>query len=119
MKTKKELKEDYKQIRFKIGVFQIRNTVNGKIFISSAVNLDAIRNSNFAQLRFGAHRNEELQKDWNQYGEENFQFEILDEIKQDETKVVDYSKDVKQLEKMYIDELKPFDDKGYNMEPKS
>ena len=42
MKTKKELKEEYNNIKPRIGVFQIRNTVNGKIYIEASVNLDKI-----------------------------------------------------------------------------
>ena len=35
-------------------------------------------------------------------------------IQQDEASDVDYKKEVKLLEEMYIEELQPFDDKGYN-----
>jgi hypothetical protein len=31
MKTRKELKEEYKQMKFKMGVFQIKNNINSKI----------------------------------------------------------------------------------------
>lgn len=42
MKTKKELTEEYKQLKFKMGLFQIRNVINGKIFVESSINLYAI-----------------------------------------------------------------------------
>ncbi|MBF0541152.1 MAG: GIY-YIG nuclease family protein [Nitrospirae bacterium] len=114
MKTKKELKDEYKQIKFKMGVFQIRNTINGKIFVGSSTNLDAIWNRSRTQLDFGSHVNSNLQKDWKEFGEVNFKFEILSEIKQKEMEIVDYNSEVKVLEEMYLEQLKPYDDKGYN-----
>lgn len=114
MKTKKELKEAYNLIKNKAGVFQIRNTVNGKIYIEGSVNLDKIWNRHRSELRLGAHRNVSLQKEWNEFGEDNFKYEILSEIKQEENLHTDYAKEAKQLAKMFIEEIKPFGDKGYN-----
>jgi group I intron endonuclease len=115
MKTKKELKNIYKEMKFKMGVFQIRNTVNNKIYVESSTDLVAIWNRHKFQLNCGLHPNSELQKDWKKFGKENFSYEILSEIKQDDTKPVDYKKEVKQFEKMFIEELQPFEDKGYNI----
>ena len=112
--SKKELKDAYKLIKFKIGVFQVRNTVNNKIFIDSSVNIDAIFNRFRLQLNFGSHPNSLLQNEWKQYGEEQFKFEILAEIKQSETEEKNYALEAKQLAEMYIDELQPFDDRGYH-----
>lgn len=114
MKTKKELKEEYSNLKPKIGVFQIRNTVNGKIYIEGSVNLDKIWNRHRVELNFGGHRNVALQKEWNEFGEANFKYEILSEINQEENRNVDYAKEAKQLAKMFIEELQPFGDKGYN-----
>ena len=118
MKTRKELKEEYKQKKYEMGVFQIKNKVNGKIFISSSIDLQAIWHSQKLQLDFGNHSNYELQDDWKKYGADNFVYEILDEIKQKDDKPQDNAKDVKALEEMIISELQPFDDKGYNKRPK-
>ena len=41
---KKDLKQDYKQMKFRMGVFQIRNTLNNKIFVDSSMDLVAIWN---------------------------------------------------------------------------
>jgi hypothetical protein len=114
MKTKKELKEAYHLIKPRIGVFQIRNTVNGKIYVEDSVNLDKIWNRHRVELNFGGHRNVALQKDWKEFGEANFQYEVLSEIKQEANKNIDYAKEAKTLAKMFIEELQPFGDKGYN-----
>jgi group I intron endonuclease len=114
MNANKQLKEAYKLKKFKIGVFQIRNTINGKIFVGSSVNLDAIWNRIKAELKLAGHRNEKLQQEWALYGEENFLFEILYEIEQKDSDKLDYNKEAKKLEAMFIEELQPFADKGYN-----
>ena len=107
-------KEAYKQMKFTIGVFQIRNMINNKILVESSTDLTAIWNRHQFQLKNGLHPNAALQKDWDTAGGQNFSFEIISEIKQDETRTADYRKEVKQLEKMFIEELQPFGDKGYN-----
>jgi frataxin-like iron-binding protein CyaY len=118
MKTRKELKEEYKQMKFKMGVFQIKNNINGKIFIGSSLDLKAIWYAQKLQLDMGMHQNSELQKDWKEFGSENFSYEILDEINQTEDKPIDYKKEIKTLEDMIIDDLQPFEKNGYNKKPK-
>lgn len=97
-----------------MGVFQIKNTVNDKIFIESSTDLISIWNRHRFQLNLGSHPNAELQKDWNAFGEDKFSYEILSEIKHLESEIIQYQKEVKILEGMVIEELQPFDDKGYN-----
>lgn len=118
MQTKKDLKEAYKQMKFPAGVFQIRNTSNGKIYIDSSVNLNTIWNRHKTQLKFGSHPNEELQKDWNLLGEDCFVYEIVSETDQKDNEPTDLAKEVKQLEQLFLEELQPYNDKGYNKRKK-
>ncbi len=80
-----------------MGVFQIRNIVNGKVFIGSSLNLDAIWNRNLSELRLGGHRNPKLQQEWNTFGEVNFVFEVLTELTQNDGATLDYGKEVREL----------------------
>jgi hypothetical protein len=114
MKTNKELKNDYKFYKSPKGVFQIRNKTNGKIFIGNSRDLKAIWNRQRTQLNFGNHPNQELQNDWNLLGEDSFAYEIIFEIKEVEGKEIDIPKELKILEQLYLEELQPFDDRGYN-----
>ena len=68
IKTKKDIKNEYKKKVFKKGVFQIRNIANGKIFVSSGMNLDVNWNSHKFRLNLGMHESKDLQKDWNEFG---------------------------------------------------
>ena len=113
-KSNKQLKDEYKPKKFRIGIFQVRNAINGKIFVGSSINLDAIWNRIKVEVKFGGHRNEKLQNDWKEFGEENFVFEVLSEIEEKDGDKVDYNKEVKTPEEMFIEELQPFGERGYN-----
>jgi GIY-YIG catalytic domain len=115
MKTNKELTQEYKLIKPVMGVFQIKNEQNGKIFIGSSTDLRAIWNRFKVQLNFNSHRDKMMQADWNEVGESHFTFTILAEIEHQETsQKVDYAKEVKTLEEMFIEELQPFEERGYH-----
>jgi len=117
MKTKKELKAGYRELKFKAGVYQIRNKANGKIFLDSSVNLDASFNRATMELGSGTHRNERLQADWKIFGADQFEFSILAEVQQKHGETPDLRMESKDLEKLYFEELKPFGDRGYHKIP--
>jgi hypothetical protein len=64
------------------------------------------------------HRNEALQRDWNQWGEAAFVFETLSEIEHEDGAATDYNYEVKKLENMFLEELQPFDERGYHNSPR-
>ncbi len=118
MNSKKELKDAYKRKKFKMGIFRITNKQNGKILIGNSTDLEAIWNRYQMELKFGSHRNKQLQADWDAFGPENFQFEILAEVKQDDKKTTaQLKKELAELEQLYLEELTPFEEKGYNKKP--
>ena len=86
MKRRKQIKKDNKPAIPIAGVFQIENTVNGKLLVEESTDIHAKWNRHRFELRFGGHRNKELQQDWNDQEDENFVFKLLSEleIKQDE-----------------------------------
>ena len=114
MIDKKELIRNYKQTIQEMGVFQIKNRINGKLFIGNAKNLKGILNSNRFQLKTGRHFNKELQQDYNNNGEANFDFEVLDYLKPKEDHTGDYSEDLTMLQEMWLEKLQPYNEKGYN-----
>lgn len=116
-KTRKELVEEYKQRKVPMGVYQIRNKINGKVFVGSSKDLNAIWNRNRLQLDVGGHPNTELQKDWKELGESNFSYEIVSELKPspDDAPGKDYYEDILGLEKLFLEEIQPYAEKGYNI----
>lgn len=63
----------------KKGVYHIINTVNGKKYIGSTTDIEQRKKHHFTGLRSGNHRNPDLQKDYNAYGEQAFTIEIKEE----------------------------------------
>ena len=62
------------------GVYIIFNKVNGKYYIgSTTVSFKRRFNKHKLSLRKGVHHSVKLQNAWNKYGEDNFEFEILEE----------------------------------------
>jgi group I intron endonuclease len=109
---KRELKSEYKLNHRPMGVYQIRNIVNEKVLIGAALDLPGILNRHKFQLKMGNHRNSALQTEWNEFGEENFAFEILDEITPKEGR--DHREELIFLEELWLEKSQPYGDRGYN-----
>jgi group I intron endonuclease len=114
MINKKELKQKYKETLPPMGIYQIRNGVTGKIFVGKSKNLHGKSNSFKFQLRHGSHMNSDLQNDFNIYGEDNFFFEVVDELTPKEGVKYDYTEDLNTLEELWLEKLQPFGERGYN-----
>src|SRR5512140_365 len=81
LKTRQDIKRDYKERKKPAGAFQVKNTANGKVLLGSSLNLEGPLNSHKFMLTIGRHRNETLQKEWNEFGPEKFVFEVLEVVK--------------------------------------
>ncbi|HEY0459339.1 MAG TPA: GIY-YIG nuclease family protein [Pyrinomonadaceae bacterium] len=110
--NKKDLIREYKETTQPSGVFQIRNLQNEKIFVGSSLNLEGIFNRHRFALNAGSHQNKALQADWNEAGAENFAFEILEEIQPREN--LDLKKELEFLEDLWLENLQPYGERGYN-----
>lgn len=118
MKSRKDLKREYKERRKPAGVFQVKNIRNGKVLLGSSLNLEGVLNRHLFELRMGSHRVAELQKDWNEMGPDAFVFEILEEVKVRDVPHFDLGDELTLLEQIWIEALRPFSEMGYNREPK-
>ena len=114
MVDKKKLKEEYKNTVPAKGIFVIRNKKNGKVFLGSSLNLYGIFNRNKFALDMGNHKNEQLQKDWNTFGEESFIFEIRETLEIKEDVSYNYDEDLKILEMIWVEKYQPLAEKCYN-----
>jgi len=118
MKSKQELIREYKERKKPSGIFQVRNTANGKILLGSSLNLEGPLNSHKFMLTIGRHRNEALQKDWNEFGAAKFVFEILEVVKVKDDPDFNLEDELTLLEQIWIEKLHPFSGEGYNSEKK-
>jgi len=116
MIDKKEAIRQYKNTLQPMGIYRITNSVNGKIFIGSSLNVDKIFNRILFQLKHNSYGNKDLQEDFNLNGESNFSFEIIDHLepKKDKEQGYDYTDDLQVLEGMWLDKLQPYEKIGYN-----
>lgn len=114
MDRKKELKLTYKQTPLPMGVYQIKNTLNGKIFVGSSMNLPGIFNRHRFQLNAASHPNKDLQEDWKQHGSAAFTCEVLETLKSEDILEENWSKTILALEDKWLSNLQPYDEKGYN-----
>lgn len=63
------------------GIYRIRNLINNKIYIGSTHNkLAKRRGEHVSPLNKNKHKNQYLQSAWNKYGEENFEFSMIEEM---------------------------------------
>lgn len=82
-----------------IGVYRIKNIVNNKIYIGSSKDIEKRWKRHRYELKNNKHHSPTLQRDWNEYGKDNFIFSIL-ETTNNILELLD-------LEQQYIDNLLP------------
>lgn len=112
MGNKKELKQMYKELKQPMGIFQLRNKVNNRRFIGASSSLNTVWNSLHFQIKNGMHPYKELQADWNALGEENFVFEIVETLKDEN--LLDIRHTLKVLEEMILEEFRRREIQFYN-----
>jgi hypothetical protein len=98
-------KKHYKQTKRPMGVYRIRNTRNDKSYIGFSMDLTARMSRHKAELKFGSHRNAELQGEWNSLGESSFEFEVLDELAHKEVFSGEPVEELRMLAAMWIRKL--------------
>jgi len=113
-KSRKELQKEYLQRPKPAGVFQIRNRTNGKVLLGSSKNLEGPLNGHRFMLRIGSHTNKALQADWNEFGAEAFDFEILETVKVRDDPNFNLDDELTLLEQIWLEKLQPFGERGYN-----
>lgn len=91
------------------GVYMIKNKVNGKFYIGSSVDIQKRWINHRVDLRNNKHYSSLLQQDWSEYGEDNFEFLILEECDVADIKLI------REREQYYLDFYRSYDNNiGYN-----
>ena len=113
MDRKAKIRE-YKDTPLPMGIYQIKNKMNGKVLIGSSNNLPAILNRFRSELKMGCCRNNALQSEWKQFGPEVFEFKALEVLKPLDDPAYDPAEDLRFLEEHWTETLNPYGDRGYN-----
>jgi hypothetical protein len=75
---------EYRTRKPEPGVYALRCTATGEVWVGRARNLPAIRNRLFFTLRQGSTPQRLLQEAWNLHGAEAFEFEALEVLDAEE-----------------------------------
>jgi len=112
--SRKELKREYREKPLVPGVFQIKNKVNGKLFLGSSLNINGPLNAHEFMLSSGSHRNTELQADYKKFGADAFSFDVLGVVKVRDEPGFNLKEELQALEQLWLEELNPVGEGGYN-----
>lgn len=114
-KSRKDIHREYKERVKPSGVFQVKNTTNGKVLLGSSLNLEGSLNKHKFMLKIGSHTNKALQKDWDELGANQFVFEILEEVKVVDSPNFNLQDELTLLEQIWLEKLQPVGEHGYNV----
>ncbi len=99
------LKKAYKQTKRPMGVYRIGIAGANKVYVGYGTDVQAKINRHKAELKFGSHRNRELQETWNSSGESDVTFEVLDVLDQKEDSPSSPDDELRILTEMWIQKL--------------
>ena len=88
---RKDLTHAYKLSFPPMGIFSVKNNVTGRQWIGQSANLTSALNRHRLELRLGTHRNPALMADWRAFGEAEFSFEIVEQLKERPEPDFDYA----------------------------
>jgi group I intron endonuclease len=95
-----------------IGIYVLINKLNQKFYVGSSQNIGKRKNKHYNELRKGTHKNIHLQNAWNTYGEQNFEFNVIENV-DDKNMLIE-------REQYYIDQYDSSNPMyGYNICPKA
>jgi hypothetical protein len=111
--ARKKLADAYKE-RSKTqtgGVYIIKNSKTGRLFIDCAVDIAAFSNRFSFSKEMGSCPigvNSELNKDWNTFGAAAFEYDIAETMdKNEEQSSAEFRDDLEVLKRMWIDKFDP------------
>src|SRR5208283_1629149 len=81
--SRKETIRKFKERKSLLGVYAVRCTATGRVWVGASRNLDATKNGCWFCLRSGSHQDKSLQAEWCAQGESAFQYEILSALDED------------------------------------
>lgn len=67
-----------------IGIYAIKNKINNKIYIGQSIDIESRLNKHLYLLNVVKDDSRHLQRSWDKYGEENFEFQIVEVLNRKE-----------------------------------
>jgi hypothetical protein len=105
---------EYKETARPMGVFRVRNRVNGRFLVGSSVDVPSMLNRIRFQLGAGSFPDRALQADWKESGADAFELETLDLLEPSEEPGHDPAVDLRALEQLWLEKLGRPGEPGYH-----
>ena len=102
---RKALIREYKENPRPAGIFQVKNTVSGRLLLGATQDLPGMLNRQRFQLEMGSHPDHELQAEWNELGPDAFEIGVLDELSPTEDPAIDTADELRVLQAMWLERL--------------
>jgi group I intron endonuclease len=98
----------------KAGIYIIYNHLSSKVYVGQSVDTGQRIRRHKCQLRAGRHFNLHLQSAWDKYGEDAFEFKVVQEISCDNQETL--VGELNRLEQDLIRQMNAFGSGGYNLD---
>lgn len=102
---KKELRQQYKQMKPDMGIFAVINKSNDKYYLETTPDLKSKINRTEFSLYNGSHPLKALQHDWQKHGADSFEIKILEQLDYDDDSKTDYTEDLELLKRIWFEKL--------------
>lgn len=103
--SRRDAVREYKERKLSAGVFAVRCTATGQVWVGAARDLDQKQNGVWFGLKQGAYVNRELQSAWREHGEAAFTFEALEVLDTDDASRLTVELMLKDAEKRWREQL--------------
>lgn len=77
---RKELLQEYAERPAQNGIFAVRNSKTGEVWVGASRNIDTQQNGLWVRLKGRMLVNKDVQDSWNKHGETKFSYSILERI---------------------------------------
>jgi hypothetical protein len=77
---RKEVVRKFTERKPLLGVFAVRYTATGRVWVGASRNLDATKNGSWLCLRNSKYHDKALQEEWNANGEPMVQYEVVEKL---------------------------------------
>ena len=106
MQNKKELINEYKNRKQIGGICKITNIQTNKMLLFIAVDIEAIKNRFEFSKKTNSCVNTKLQSDWDKYGANSFNFEVIEELERNiEQTLKEFNEDLNSLLEIYLENI--------------
>jgi group I intron endonuclease len=114
MKSNKEISKD--TLNQKSGIYKIINKLDGKYYVGRSRNIVKRWKTHNRDLSYNRHHNDYLQRAWNKYGHDNFEFVVVEYVENKQSLLIDAEE--RYIQK-FIEERNSGNNNCYNMNENS